>query len=439
MSYPNEIYFNNHLIALLEEYFSFAKEKIPSDGDPKLLRFDFFIKQPKQSLKPLDWHLALLIDDGQKHCLTDSSLNILCRYDKILPMFDISEDEETVAAVLEFQEQLLKLKHRPSYEKIETASLALRALCSPFRSFSTAYMVRENGLYGVVDPFGKVLIAPKYQQIKPFAFRELFWYPTVSGGPPYGGIWGETGLYLCTEDPKQLNTMDVFDLDGNCIFERIANLYPHEESLITPRVMAEADNPFLPTQKDVRGIWVSTLAYESPFPEDPQFQILGDKTQSYTVHELYANQGSTATSLRKNAVKNTSLWTRDFRHYQTEHHLSALPEKLWTILNPMICQISAHTEYSPEEIIQRLPDYADFKWERTPIRFDVENVTPDTGLDEFDLKLRTYNCLKRAGVLTAKEILELPDEVISGLKGATPKVIREITALKKYLLRAISN
>lgn len=430
MSYSKEMNFNKNLLALVEEYFSFTKGTVCSNQDPQLLRFDIFVKQSKQSKKPTGWHLALLLDDGQKQRLVDSAMNILCQYDEILPLFDVNEDEETANAVMAFQEKLLELNQRPLYEKRLCASLALRTLCSPFCSLSAAYLVNENGLYGVVDPFGKVIIAPKYQHIEPFAFREHYDYPSDCGGPIHGGIWGDTSLYLCTEDPTRLNTMDVYDLRGNCVFERIASLYAHKETLSTPYPITEACAPQLPLQKDVRSVWVNVQSYGTPFPEDPELQILCDNAASYTIKKLCD---------RAPSLRSAPLWNKDFCHYQTECCLEEPPKELLRILEPIISLISANIGCSPEGIIARLPDYADFRWERTPIQFSLTNVTPHSTLDDLDLPVRTYNCLNRASIRTLNAILHLPDEAIPTLRGANSKIIREIAALKKCVETILSD
>lgn len=429
MTYPSEAGINPDLKAFLEEYLSLANK------GSRLLSFDFFVKQPNPKKRPDDWHLALWVDQGERQALMDARGDTLCCYDEITPLFRLPRDPKTEATVTDIQDQIRCLRSKAPQDQIIALNQSLQTLCSPFRSLSPAYLVKEQGLYGIADPFGHLIVEVKYRRIAPFPFREFYGYPNDCGAPVHGGLYGQTGLYLCSGDLHELNSMDVYDLNGNLIFEGIARLYPREEALVTPERITEACSPLPATEKRVRSIWVSRQEARHPFPEAPQMQSIRDRSRRFRMRELSAPVDRSSEGLRRNPVDNTLLWTNDFGNARSDKYMKADPAAFRDLLTPMAAVISAHTQYPTEQILQRLGDYAEFYRERNAATLSLEGITLNSELTALGLTVRTYNCLIRNGIRTTGDILKLREEQIPRLKRVTPQGITQIALLRERLLR----
>ena len=420
MVHPNVTRFHRELQVFLKEYLSIKNNNF------KLLRFDFF-PQGSQT-----WHLGILAELEGKQCLMNPQGDILCRYDEIIPLFCLPEDPKLRATLEDLQDQLLCLRSKAPQEPLLALTHSLQTLCAPFRSLSPAYLVREQGLYGIVDPLGAQIVAPRYRSIEPFPFREKFGDRNECSSPVPGGLYGETGLYLCRGDLHRLNSTDVYDLKGNLIFRDIADLYPRQELWVTPKRNAQS-TAMLRQEKQIRSIWVSRQEAEQPFPDAPELQGILDRSTSYSVRAL--SKPVQDGELRCHEVDNALPWAWDTGSILADKAFKKSPQVFRTLLMPLAAQISRQIGFTPEAVLDRLGDYGDFTRERTQV--SLEGVTPETELQALGLTDQAYNCLVRSGITTTAELLARSEDRLAYLRRSTPQVLQEITELhtrlQKYL------
>ena len=405
------------LQVFLQEYFSL------SNKDAQLLRFDFFTQKSQR------WHLAILVAQEGKQCLMNAQGALLGCYDEIIPLFCLPRDPKTQAMVEDLQDQLLCLRSKAPREPLLSMTHELQTLCSPFRSLSAAYLISERGFYGVMDPLGNVIIAPKYRRIEPLPFREKFGAQGDCSCPVPGGLYGETGLYLCRGDLHRLNSTDVYDLNGNLIFRDIADVYPREEMWVTPKRVTESTAALLCREKQVRSIWVSRQEPEQPFPGAPELQSILDQCRHYSVRSL--SRPSEEDELRLKELDNAAPWAWDVGCVSADRAIKRSPRSFRELLAPAAEVIGSHIGLSSKAVLDRLGDYSEFYRERT--RIPVEALTPDTGLQSLGLTAQAYNCLIRSGMTTVRDLLAFWEERLPLLRRSTPQAIREITDLHTRL------
>ncbi len=108
------------------------------------------------------------------------------------------------------------------YDTDETLTVSiLRSVNGWFRQIDltqnndcAAIQIETNGRYGIIDPCGKMLVPPLYNNIVPFSLRMR-----------------EISLFVCYKGDTFTNTVDVYDTNGNKIYEDIGGLYPHTEQV----------------------------------------------------------------------------------------------------------------------------------------------------------------------------------------------------------------
>ena len=126
---------------------------------------------------------------------------------------------------VEDRRYLLRLErplNPPMREKEETLSKSvLRSLRGWYQQHDltqsadcAAIQIEKCGFCGVVDPRGNVLVPPLYKSIVPFSVRLQ-----------------EIALFVCYRGDKFTNTVDVYDINGNKIYENIGGLYLHTEEV----------------------------------------------------------------------------------------------------------------------------------------------------------------------------------------------------------------
>ena len=400
-----------NLQVFLEEYLSFG------EADQKLLRFDFFYEETKGKKLPSRWHLSLLTTLDGKDCLLGSQGELLGRYDRITPLFCLPKEQKLRATLEDLQDQLLCLRSKANEEELLALTHGLHTLCVPFRSMSAAYLVEDRGLFGVIDPLGQILVPVKYRKIEPFPFREK--YGTKANSPVPGGLYGETGLYLCRGDLHKLNATDVYDLKGNLIFQDIADLYPREEVWVTPPRISESIAPLLNKQKQVRSLWVSHRQAAQPFPDAPELQSIEDQSKHYSVSSLVKKQ-------------DTPSWVWDVDSGLADRALQKSPQCFRELLQPLAAIIGAHIGISAQGVLDRLKDYRDFYRQRS--RILPKKLTPEMPLKALGLTDQAYNCLVRNGVATLQDLMDLNPTRLSNLWRSTPQATQEISELHTKLL-----
>ena len=62
------------------------------------------------------------------------------------------------------------------------------------------------------------------------------------------------------------------------------------------------------------------------------------------------------------------------------------------------------------------------------VDFEAATITLDSPIDDLFLSVRSYNCLKRAGVKTVKDILELGSEGLHRIRNLGERCYEEITS-----------
>lgn len=349
----------------------------------KVLRADHFCCGAEQN-----WLTVFLTEQDGKQCLTDTDGQVLCRYDQIAPLFAASE-VKVLPAVQDLLEQLGDLRNRLPRKDYETARVTLQTLGLPSRPFAPAYLVVQKDLMGVVDPNGQVIVPSEYSQIEPFSFT----------------CPGDASLFLCRRNGHQLNSMDVYDLRGNCIFRQIGNLLPREETLLTPPLSGS------PVRK-VKSLWVIHQSIEHPFPEDPEFQLVREEPRRYTLKQLHLG-----------AMEDCPAWN----HCPSDK----VPPR--EVLFPMAAVIGKTVGYSANEVLERLSDYRAFRMEKTPLSVRLRHITAETPLDKLGLSIRAHHCLIRSGLQTVRDLMKLSEEAIQKLQRSTPEIRQEILLLVNQL------
>lgn len=348
----------------------------------KVLQTDFFCQDDNR------WQAVFLLRQ-EKQILADLEGHILCRYDQITPLFEPPAARSTAMAVQDLSEQLSGLRSRVPREDYEKAQRALEALAHPTYPFAPAYLVKEAGLMGVVDPLGQCIVPMEYANIETFAFS----HP------------GNASVFLCYRGKHQLNSLDVFDMSGNCIFRQIGSLHPREETLLTP---ISAASP----QRKLKSLWVVRQDIDHPFPEDPEFQLVREVPRRYTRKELLGLGFSEGVPWRHCPKGETPP-----------------PEALL----PLAAAIGQQAGRSAQEVLSRLDDYRRFRQERIPPAQRLQTVTKDTPVDKLGLSIRAHHCLVRNGLQTVADVLVLSEEAATRLRRCTPEILQEIMLLRKYL------
>ena len=417
MTQANQTRLQGNLQVFLQEYFSLTNK------DARLLRFDFFTDRSGS------WQLGILAAREGKQCLLNARGELLGCYDEIRPLFCLPEDGKLEPTIEDLQDQLLCLRSKAPREPLLAMTHTLKTLCSPFRCLSAAYLIKEQGLYGVMDPVGCVVIPPKYRCIEPFPFRERFGAQSDCSCPVPGGLYGETGLYLCRGDLHRLNTTDVYDLKGNLIFQGISDVYPREEIWVTPKRVTESTAPLLQQEKRVRSIWVSRQEPEQPFPGAPELQSIADKSRHYSVASL--SKPVAGDGLRLQLLDNATPWAWDVGSILADRAFHRSPQIFRALLQPLAEVMGSHIGHSAEAVLDRLGDYSEFYRQRT--RIALEGLTPETPVKELGLTDQAYSCLVRSGITTAGSLASLQEDRLPLLRRSTPQTVQEIADLRTRL------
>lgn len=370
----------------LEEYSTLA---FPGQN---VLRADFFCHQDGQQ-----WQPVFVLEQSGQQLLADATGNILRRYDRITPLFIPQEETKLAWSVQDLTEQLSGLRSRVRREDYEKARAALEALYRPTLPLCAAYLAELDGLFGVVDPLGQIIVPTQYARIETFALATP----------------GEAGMFLCHRSGHQLNSMDVYDRRGNCIFRQIGSLRPREETILTP-AGSEA------SVRKVKSLWVIRQSIDHPFPEDPDFQLVRDELRRYTCKELRANGTD---GLKLAALEDHSDW----------QYRSAEETPPQDALMPLAVVIAQKAGCSATDVLGRLSDYRSFRLERMPWELRLQKITGTTPLDKLGLSIRAHHCLVRSGLQNASDLNALSEEALSRLRRATPEILQEITLLKSQL------
>ena len=388
------------LTAFVGEYLTLSQKSA--------LRWDIFRSEEQ-------WHLTFLQQEGNRQLLSDAHGEILCGFDRITPLFVPREARNLKLLVDDLAEQASGLRSRVTSESYLRLQLALEGLrYNP--ALSCGYLVEEQGLVGIADPMGQVLVEPRYARIDLFSFRES--YDTDSGGDAH--TRSNAQLYLCRAPGHTLNNLDVFDLRGNCIFRGISGLCPREEALITSKPTEDTSARF-PREKKLRSIWVSRQFLEHPFPEMPEFEQLREDARRFTVKELNSPVSHPDSSLRLAPMALDGSW-----EHIPLREAADIPDLL---LSPMAEVIGGHIDASPEAVLRQLVRYEAFRRERRSLF--QKTMTPDTPLGELELESQTYQCLIRSGLRTLADVLALPEDPSPRLRRFTPEILRQIQSLKE--------
>jgi hypothetical protein len=203
--------------------------------------------------------------------------------------------------------------------------------------------------------------------------------------------------------------MDVYDMNGNCIFRQISNLLPREETLLTsPDTGA--------TLRKVKSLWVIRQSVDHPFPEDPEFQLVQQTAQRHTRRELQLM-----------AMNERPLW----------RCLSAEEIPPGQVLLPLAKRIGDSIGCQQETVLRRLADYRAFRMEQTPLVERLAHVTKDTALDQLGFSVRTYHCLARSRLQTVAELLALTDGDIARLYHSNDSILAEINLYRHTLTQLL--
>lgn len=361
----------------------------------QVLRVDLFCRRDDQK-----WQTDFIVEQDGSQLLADADGHVLGRYEQIKPLF-VPESVTVSRDVQDLLEQLSGLRSRFPREQCDAAQKSLENLSKPSYPFAPVYQVAQAGLIGIVDPTGQVIVPAEYAEITPFALTRP----------------GDASLFLCRRGGHRLNSLDVFDGNGNCIFREISNLYPKEESRQTPA------NAIGAVEK-VKSLWVICQTVDHPFPEDPDFQLVQEDSHPYLVKEL---RHPAFRSIQLAAMEDTPSW-----RYCT---MEETPP--WDILSSMAATVGATIGCSEQEVLSRLTDYRAFRLERTPLSVRLANVTDDTPLDKLGFSIRAHHCLVRSGLQTAGDVMALSEEALSRLRRSTDDIIHEIRAFRSALAETI--
>lgn len=355
--------------------------------DSKLLRVDLFCRQEKTNCHPV-----FALGQQEQALLCDAAGTVLCRSDRITPLFLPAQERRVALDVQDLLEQLSGLRIRVPRKDYEAAQQSIDRLARPAQPFAPAYLVEQEGLLGVVDPLGQIIVPAEYARIETFAFSDP----------------GDAGLFLCHRGGHRLNSTDVYDLSGRCIFSQISSLRPREETVLTP-----ADGG--PSVKKIKSLWVIRQSIDRPFPEDPDFQLVLDEAKRYTLKELHCSG-------------------TDWCHCPLEEGAAL---SVGTDLLPLATVIAQSLDCSADDVLGRLSDYRAFRRERTPPALQLTNVRPDTPLDKLSLNIRIYHCLVGSGLRTAADVAGLSEAALLKLRHATPEIRQQISLLKEQLATLI--
>lgn len=359
--------------------------------DQRVLRGDFFCHRENRK-----WLTVFVTEQDGNQLLTDAEGHIRCRYDRIMPLF-VSSPVKVSGEIQDLLEQLSGLRSRVPLEDYERARTALQSLTQPAHPPAPAYLVLQEGRMGVVTPEGTRIVPIEYTRIQPFAFTSP----------------GNAGIFLCQKGGHSLNSMDVYDWNGTCIFRQIGNLLPREETVLTPAV---SGHPL----RSVKSLWVVRQTIDHPFPENPDFQLVREQPQRYTLKALRCPDYD---DLRPAAMEDRPVWL-----YCREDQVP--PDDA---LYPLAATIGERIGCYAEKVISRLPDYRVFRRERMPLSVRLANVTAHTPLNQLGFSIRAHHCLVRSGLQTAADVMNLTQEAIDRLPRSTQEIAQEITAVRNAL------
>lgn len=362
----------------------------------KVLRADHF-----RHVEDGGFLTVFILEQDGKQLLAQEGGKILCQYHRIWPLF-VAPAVKASVAVQDLLDQLEGLRSRypaENYQKAREALLNLEQSSHPFAPF---YLVQQDGMMGVVSPDGSTIVPAEYAKIEPFALV----HP------------GDGGLFLCHRSGHHLNPVDVYDLNGNCIFRQISKLFPREETLSSPADGAE------PVRK-VKSLWVIRQTLDHPFPDDPDFQLVQEQPTWYSLKEL---RHPAALDLQLSPMEDRILWK----------HLPAEQLRSLDLLIGMADTIGHAIDCSSRKVLARLSDYRAFQRERTPLSVRLAKVTSDTPVDQLGFSVRTHHCLVRSGIQTAGELVTLSDDALLRLRRSTHEILCEIREVRSALVQLLS-
>lgn len=347
------------------------------------------------------WQVNLLLAEPGEQVLVDGEGREIGRYERITPLCRPVPNPKTVTLVNDMLDQASVFRNRVPSEQYRDLMAAVEALKYTGNVLADGYLVKQNGLTGLLSPEGEWIVPMEYTSVEPFPFVEDEKRSTA-------------GLYLCRLPGHGINNMNVYDLQGNLIFRGISNLYPREHSLLS------GATPELPRQKRLRSLWVSDQTIDHPFPENPEFLLTRDRFKRFSVKEL-------SSPLPQEEALRVGILEQCTPSCPNEVPRDVLKE----LLTPMAEAMSNHIPYSSEQILNRLRDYEAFQKERSGPQFLLREVTTQTPLNQLNLSSSALTCLLRNNLRCAGDLL-----VSKALRNCTPKIQEEVDQLRERL-RAI--
>lgn len=195
----------------LRDYFHICQQQLPADERSVLMACDLIWDLEENTCFPL------FIRRGQGFCdLTSDPL--APAQQNLFSNANFLTDAEDRRFLLRLERPLNPIMR----EKEETLTkTVLRSVKGWYQQNDltqstdcAAIQTEQAGFFGIVDPCGKRIVPPLYQSIVPFSL-----------------CMREIALFVCYRGEKFTNTVDVYDINGNKIYEDIGGLYLHTEQV----------------------------------------------------------------------------------------------------------------------------------------------------------------------------------------------------------------
>ena len=389
---------NKNMNLLLGDYFLLTAKK--RDRWLSLQRSDIF--QDANG----NYTAAFLAQKGPQIMLVDRFCNEVYSADQIIPLFDQEQDPAVLETIRTFY------KNCPSdtvmSEQMIKALQAMSELSYPTSALAPAYLVRQGEHWGVVEPNGNILIEPKYAQIKLLGIEETFRYFSDLHEQEFGGTTSNAVMYICTENLAGRNTVDVFNLVGDIVFQHIQTIQPYQQMLTIPTDML-MDRFAFPRYRDTLNFYVAGVGIGKQ-----------DEWQLYQTDELFV---PVCKGVRKGVLVKSGHW--GFVNFADVEP----GKKEYTFLKAFCDVVANQHGKTADDVMNCLAVYNHWRQINTPI--PIADLDKPLDIVFPDITVRSYRLLCFKKVSTARQLGELSLDQIMHIRSLPAR--NEILCLKERI------
>lgn len=351
---------------------------------------------------------AFLAQKGPQIMLVDRFCNEVYSADQIIPLFDQEQDPAVLESIRTFY------KNCPSdtvmSEQMIKALQAMSELSYPTSALAPAYLVRQGEHWGVVEPNGNILIEPKYAQIKLLGIEETFRYFLDLNEPDFGRTISNAMMYICTENFAERNSVDVYNLAGELVFQRIQTIQPYQQRLTTPTDPL-MDRFAFPRYRDTLNFYVAVAGRNSE----------QDAWHLYQTDELFL---PACEGLRKGALVKSGHWK--FVDFLDELELG---KKERNFLNAFCDAVANQHGKTAEDVMNCLAVYN--HWQQINMPIPIADLDKPLDIVFPDITVRSHRLLRFKKVNTARQLGELSIDQVMHIRSLPAR--NEILCLKERI------